>query len=85
MNLGLTRTSRRLSGTHSVVRLNQSNAVSHTICRLCDPRRRFPVVLLSSRPKRESELQDCSCVLTQEKYPEEKEEAEEEEEAGGRA
>jgi len=43
---------------------DQTNAVSHTICGLCVPRRRFPVVSLSLRLKRESELRDCSCVLT---------------------
>ena len=50
--------------TNSVVRLNQPHAATHNICGLCVPRRRFPVVPLSLRLKRESELQAVSCVLT---------------------
>jgi len=50
--------------TNSVVRLHQTHAVSHTIRGLCIPRGRCPVVSLSLRLNWESELQDCSCVLT---------------------
>jgi len=38
--------------------------VSHNICGLCVPRGRCPVVSLSLRLNRESELDDVSCVLT---------------------
>jgi len=55
--------------TNSVVRQNQTHATTHNICGLCVPRRRFPVVSLSLRLKRESELQAVSCVLTQETDP----------------
>ena len=41
-----------------------THAVSHTICGFRVPRRRRPVVSLSLRLKRESELQEISCVLT---------------------
>jgi len=50
--------------THSVVRHSQTHAATHTICGLCVPRRRRPVVPLSLRLKRESELQVFCCVLT---------------------
>ena len=52
--------------TNSVVRLNQPHAASHNICGLCVPIRRCPVVSLSLRLNRESELQDVSCMLTME-------------------
>jgi len=51
--------------TNSVDRQNQTHAASHTICGLCVPRRRCPVVPLSLRLKRESELQPRYCVLTE--------------------
>jgi len=50
--------------TNSVVRLHQTHAVSHTICGLC-VLRRCPVVSLSLRVYWESQLQDLSCLLTQ--------------------
>jgi len=53
--------------THSAVRQNQTHAATHNICGLCVPRRRCPVVPLSLRQKRESELQVFSCVLTKER------------------
>jgi len=45
-------------------RQNQTHAATRNICGLCVPRRRCPVVPLSLRLKRESELQAFSCVLT---------------------
>jgi len=53
------------AAANSVDRQNQTHAATHNICGLCVPRRRCPVVPLSLRLKRESELQDLSCVLTQ--------------------
>ena len=50
--------------TNSVDRQNQTHAAAHNICGLCVPRRRCPVVPLSLRLKRESELQAFSCVIT---------------------
>ena len=44
--------------------MNQTHAATDNICGLCVPRRRCPVVPLSLCLKRESELQDFSCVLT---------------------
>ena len=49
--------------TNSVDRQNQTHAATHNICGLYVPRRRCPVVPLSLRLKRESELQASSCVL----------------------
>jgi len=49
---------------HSVDKHSQTYAATHNICGLCVPRRQCPVVPLSLRLKRESELQVFSCVLT---------------------
>ena len=49
------------SSTNSVDRQNQTHAATHNICGLCVPRRRCPVVQLSLRLKRESELQAFCC------------------------
>jgi len=50
--------------TNSVDRQNQTHAATHNICRLCVLRRQCPVVPLSLRLKRESELQVFSRVPT---------------------
>ena len=50
--------------TNSENRHNQTHAATHNICGLCVPKRRCPVVPLSLRLKRESELQAFSCGLT---------------------
>jgi len=54
----------RLHNNCGLCRQNQTHAATHTICGLCVPRRRCPVVPLSLRLKLESELQAFSCVLT---------------------